>query len=293
MISNKILIGIMHDFKKYFQFKSTDEPKNFEKLVNYVTLSKYDPESFNDLSVFDFVDVDKSGTYGIDTFALFINDTLISSKDMISDFARLKSLDARIVFIQTKSSNSFDCGEFLKFTSSIKNFFSQNPDIKYSDELLIAKDLYEGLLTPEYARILSKKKPSCDIYYATSGDRTDINSISGVIKQQEREIKDANPELGSVNIRFIDSDYIIDSYNEIENSSSVNIRFEKNINCGTIEGVMQSFIGYLPIDEFLKLITGADGNIRKNLFYENVRDFQGGDNPVNLEIASTLEDTKK
>lgn len=292
-INNKILLGIMDEFSKDFQFCGVDESKIFERLVNYVTLSKYDPDAYNDVSVFELVDVDTSGTYGIDTFALFVNDTLITDKSLISNFAQAKRLDSRLVFIQTKRSTAFNTGEFLKFTSAIKNFLSQTPEITYSDELISAKELLTELLLPENARILSKKRPICEIYFATSGTRTDENSISGFIKQQEREIQEANPELESVTIKVIDANYIIDSYDEIENKSTVNIHFEKNISCGTIDGVKQSFIGYLPIGEFLKLITGADGNIRKNLFYENVRDFQGRDNSVNAEIADTLKNPSK
>ncbi len=292
-ISNKILLGIMDEFSKDFQFSDVEESKVFERLVNYVTLSKYDPDAYNDVSVFDLVDVDKSSTYGIDTFALFVNDTIITDKELISNFAQAKRLDSRLVFIQTKRSTAFDTGEFLKFTSAIKNFLSETPEIQYSEELASAKELLAELLLPEHARILSKKRPICEIYFATSGTRTEESSISGFIKQQEREIQEANPELDSVTIKVIDANYIIDSYDEIENKSTVKIHFEKNISCGKIDGVMQSFIGYLPIGEFLKLITGADGNIRKNLFYENVRDFQGHSNSVNSEIADTLKDPGK
>lgn len=292
-ISNKILLGIMDEFSKDFQFSDTEESKIFEKLVNYVTLSKHDPDAFNDVNAFDIVDVDKESTFGIDTFALFINDTLVTEKETISAFAQSKRLDAKLVFIQTKRSTSFDTGDFLKFTSAIRNFLTDKPDIDYSENLATAKEFLNELFLPEHARIFSKKKPICEIYFATSGTKTEESSISGVINQQEREIKTANPELGSVNIKSIDANYIIDSYDEAENKTSVTIHFEKNIDCRNIDGVIQSFIGYLPIAEFLKLITGSDGNIRKNLFYENVRDFQGHGNSVNSEIAETLKDPSK
>lgn len=292
-ITNKILLGMLDEFCSDFQFSDREQSKAFERLVNYVTISKFDPDAFSDASVFDLVDVDKESTYGIDTFALFINDTLITDKENISTFARAKRLDAKLVFIQTKRSASFDTGEFLKFTSAVKNFLSDNPEIKYSEDLEHAKELLNELFLPEHARILSNKKPICEIYFVTSGSRTEESSISGVRKQQEREIEAANPELESATIKIVDADYIIDSYNEVENKTSVTISFEKNINCGEIEGVVQSFIGYLPINEFLKLITGSDGNIRQNLFYENVRDFQGKANSVNSEIAETIRDPSK
>ncbi|MDP5799749.1 AIPR family protein [Pseudomonas aeruginosa] len=292
-ISNKIILGILDEFGKDFKFGAQAESKLFERLVNYVTLSKSDPEAFSDASTFDLVDVDKGSTYGIDTFALFINDTLIQSKESIAAFTQTKRLDAKLVFIQTKRSTSFDTGEFLKFTSAIKNFLSDEPEIDLSDELKEAKELVTELFLPQNARIFSKKRPKCEIYFATSGTRTESDSISGVIKQQELQLSGDYPEYESIIIKTIDADYIIDSYNEIENKSTILIDFEQSLSCGKIDGVEQSFIGYLPIDEFLKLVTGADGNIRKNLFYENVRDFQGQANTVNAEIAETLMDPAK
>ena len=47
-------------------------------------------------------------------------------------------------------------------------------------------------------------------------------------------------------------------------------------------------MGYVDCNEYLKLIVGENGEIRKNVFYDNVRDYQG-ENEVNLEIAETIK----
>ena len=46
----------------------------------------------------------------------------------------------------------------------------------------------------------------------------------------------------------------------------------------------------LPVDweEYIKLIVSENGEIRKNVFYDNVRDYQG-ENEVNNEIAETIK----
>ena len=54
-----------------------------------------------------------------------------------------------------------------------------------------------------------------------------------------------------------------------------------------IEGVDEAYIGLLPGNEFIKLVSTDDGNLNRELFYDNVRDFQGN-NPVNQEIDQTL-----
>jgi hypothetical protein len=59
-----------------------------------------------------------------------------------------------------------------------------------------------------------------------------------------------------------------------------------------IEGVDQAYLGYIPASEYLKIITDEHSNIRKTVFYDNVRDFQG-ENKVNGKIASTLVSSLK
>lgn len=55
-----------------------------------------------------------------------------------------------------------------------------------------------------------------------------------------------------------------------------------------ITNVTQSFIGSLPMNEFIKIITDSEGNLQGNLFDDNVRHFQGN-NKVNTEIENTLK----
>lgn len=52
-------------------------------------------------------------------------------------------------------------------------------------------------------------------------------------------------------------------------------------------GIEQAFLGIVRADQLLKLITDDEGEIRKALFYDNVRDFQG-DVDVNEDIRRTL-----
>lgn len=292
-INNRILLGIFDEFKNEFGMSNGDDSKSFEKLVNYVILSKIDPTSFADPDTFDYVDVDvdgKKSTFGIDAFALIINDHLITKISEIDSFKKSNRMDIRFIFIQTKCSSCFDSGDLLKFTTAVKNFFSAEKSSELTEQLQEAKDKVELLFKPEIARIFSKNKPICELFFATSGGKLDVHEIKIIIENEEKEIAKLVNELSSVKIKHIDADYILDSYNEIQNSYRVNIEFKNNIPCEKIKDVEQSYIGYLPTSEFLKLIVDNDGNIRKNLFYENVRDFQGTDNSVNAEIILTLED---
>ena len=56
--------------------------------------------------------------------------------------------------------------------------------------------------------------------------------------------------------------------------------------------VEQAFLGILPADRSLELVTDEEGEIRKALFYDNVRDFQG-DIDVNADIRKTLRSSDR
>ena len=66
------------------------------------------------------------------------------------------------------------------------------------------------------------------------------------------------------------------------------IEFSNKVLLPEIQGVTQSYLGYISSESYLKLITGDNGEIRRSVFYDNVRDFQG-DNPVNHEMAESLK----
>jgi hypothetical protein len=55
-----------------------------------------------------------------------------------------------------------------------------------------------------------------------------------------------------------------------------------------IPGVKEAYLGLVPATEFLPLLDDGSGGILKNIFYDNVRDWQEY-NTVNTEIKTTLE----
>ncbi len=74
---------------------------------------------------------------------------------------------------------------------------------------------------------------------------------------------------------------------QTKNPFRVTISFGQNLSLPEIPNVRESYIGLLSISEYLKVITDDDGNVRRRLFFDNIRDFQG-DTPVNKSIAATL-----
>lgn len=288
IIQDRILLGILHEFVNSFNIKET-ESKNFEKLVNYIIFSKIDPDAFGDPAAFSSIDVDKTSTFGIDALGIFINGKLIQSIDQIAEMRQSGRMDVKLVFTQIKRSTDVDTGELLKFSAAVSNFLSATPSLRLSNELKEAKNIFDAIYKRENARLFKGQKPSCELYFATAGAECNDELVVSLLESERQRIGKENSDVRCEKFEHIHKEYIIDIFNEIENTYHAPILFNNSVTCEQISDVEQAYIGFLPVSEFLKIITSArDGQLLKNIFYENVRDFQGASNTVNSEIASTL-----
>lgn len=60
-----------------------------------------------------------------------------------------------------------------------------------------------------------------------------------------------------------------------------------------IHGVNDAYIGFVPLPDFLSIVTDDDGELLSSIFYENVRDWQDYTAKVNDEIRETLQSDYK
>lgn len=77
-------------------------------------------------------------------------------------------------------------------------------------------------------------------------------------------------------------------YFQTKNAFVVTVSFGQSLSLPEIPNVRESYIGLLPLSEYFRMITDEDGNVRRRLFFDNIRDFQG-DTPINVSIANTLQ----
>jgi hypothetical protein len=68
--------------------------------------------------------------------------------------------------------------------------------------------------------------------------------------------------------------------------------FSNRVTLPIIENVKEAYIGIVDTKSIIELMTDEKGNLLKNIFYDNVRDYQGG-NKVNSEISDTLNSNYK
>ncbi|NQU87590.1 MAG: AIPR family protein [Mariniphaga sp.] len=81
-------------------------------------------------------------------------------------------------------------------------------------------------------------------------------------------------------------------YRNTKNSVTTTFVFQDKVTLPDLANITEAYFGILPLLEFKKILIDENENIR-NVFYDNVRDFQGINNPVNTGIVETLNSNER
>lgn len=280
---DRIIESFVDDFKAEYNYSGIDKSKLFEHFVNYALVSKIYP----DRASLDKINVGGAQNPGIDGLAIMSNNHLVTSQEEVDYFIQdANLLDVEFNFIQSKTSDSFDIGGIGTFISSVKEFFKDG-EIAFEDELLNLRDLKNYIYRNS---IKMEKPPSLKMYYATTGRWLNDKNLTTIVNTGIEDLK--RTDLFN-DVRFIpiDVDKLKSLYREIKNKITKEIIFEKHTILPKIDKVTESYLGFVPANELVKITSDDDGELIKTIFYDNVRDFQGY-NKVNTGIRSTIIDKK-
>ena len=281
---DRIIQSYMDSFIKSQEILEKDESKQFELFSAYCVVEQWYTETYN---LQDII-IGEGGDCGIDSIAIIVNGNMVTSKEEIDDIIEVnKSLsDINFIFVQAKTSASFDYGEMGTFGVGVKDFFSEDPQMVRNEGIVEKNEIIEYIFSKAP---MIKKNPSCYLYYVTTGKWVDDQNCVG-------RMKIATSNLNALNIFSeikyipIDGNQLQKLYRKTIDVVETEICFDNHIFLPDIPKVRQSFLGYHNFNEFLKLIVDENGEIRRSVFYDNVRDFQG-DNAVNHEMSDTIATT--
>ncbi len=274
-MQDQILKSYLDDFASRFGHEELQEYLQFEHFVAHCIVAK-DYQGH-----FDSSHITVGNATGIDSVAIFVNDVLIESAMELKSFEK-RNLEVKFIFIQTKTSNSYDHGEVLKFTTAVQNFFSS--DKKTDEYILLDKHEIKDLIYKRAIKFV--ENPVVQLYYATTSAIAPNDLIEDVGQKVVEALGKTNL-FSNITFNFITSEDLKSTYRTLSHKVTKQITFEKHTILPKIHGVKRAFIGILPCKEYLKLICDDEGKLLKNVFYDNVRDFQG-ENSVNREILSTI-----
>ena len=156
---NQIIQSYLDAHIKEYEIESYDQSTAFEHFINKCIINRLSTERFDPIDV-----MTDDGEIGLDGVAILLNGQLVT--DLASChviYENNRSVDVKIVFIQTKTSASFDGGEISTFLKGVKHFFETN-DVRPKtnpkmENLISIKDYI-------YAQSINQpQKPSLEMYY--------------------------------------------------------------------------------------------------------------------------------
>lgn len=263
----------------------TDLPpdKQFEHFAAYSVVSSRYTEEFDTA---DLVAGD-GGDLNVDAFAVKVNGRIATDADYIDDVLAMNGyLDVEFIIIQAKTSSKFDAAAMIALGDNLVNeVFSATQKLPVNEDVKRLIEIKDRIIK-NASRL--KDNPVCRVYYVTTGNWVDDTYLETVVKRKRQDLLETNL-FSEVLFEPIGARALQALYRATKTSIAREIKFEKLITLPTIDGVSASYLGVLPVKEFIKLIKDDGGNIIKSVFVDNVRDFQG-DNPVNLDIAKTITD---
>lgn len=277
---DRILKQLLADFLESQELKSIDVGADFERFANYSVIS----QEFNRSFEVESVTVGEGDDTGIDGIAIIVNGQIIESTEEIDFFlSSNNSLEATYIFIQSKSSSNFDSSQMNTFGFGVLDFFSEAPKLRRNADIRLYVELSDYLLGKATN---FRENPVCKLFYTTTGVWTNDQNLSAIVKSSEENLEATNL-FSRVSFTPIGASEIARFYRETKNTVSVSFTFSEKVTLPELPGVGEAYYGILPFSEFKKLLVDDNGNLR-NIFYDNVRDFQGADNPINKTIAETL-----
>jgi len=284
MALNAIIAALLKEFAEGQQILTLQESEQFEHFVNYAILSDIYAGDFNPLDI-------STGLheFGLDGIAVIVNGALVDDVDEIDELVKKnKYLDVEFIFTQAKTSAGFDTGDILKTLIAVGDFFGSLSLLK--GERVAAKHVLKEHIYSN-ATHFRRAPPKLSIFYGALGAWQDDATLTTIIKGEVGKLE-GTALFSSVIFNAIGVNQIRELYFRTKNAFHREIDFEKCVTLPAIPQVKEAYIGLLPAPEYLKLITDEHGAIKKQLFFDNMRDFIV-DSETNAEISGTLASDRR
>lgn len=282
MQMDRVTKAYLNSFREEQSFPSdVDQGTLFEHFVNYCVIT----EMFDD--EFDINDIHTGGgsDLTIDGLALVVNGVMVDSIDSAQELLTTNGfLDVRFIFIQSKSGTSFSGEEMVGFKDGVLEFFAETLTLPASDKIVDFRRIMSWLF--ERSGSFKQGKPTCELIFATTGAWQNDQQLVRKIDKIKSEIEETNL-FESVSFIPLGASEVQASWKHSKDSVTAEFTFAKKATLAEIGGVKESYLGVLPVSEFLKIIADDDSGVRRHIFVDNVRDYQG-DNPVNGEMSQSL-----
>jgi len=251
--------SLVREFSQSQKVDALPPSEQFEAFANYIVVSDVYPEEFD----FNIV-ATGPGEFGIDGVAIIVNDAIVDDEEQLEDIiSHSPVLQVQFVFVQAKTSSSFDSADMSKFFQAFLDFFKETASFQQNARILelqrIKNRLYEA--AAKFVRGL----PRISLYYVTTGTWADDKNLCA-IRDGFLAQSDALHMFAATTFHPLDATKVQKLYFQTKNAFRATISFNQNLSLPEIPNVRESYIGLLSFAEYLKMITDDEGNVRRRLF---------------------------
>lgn len=275
-------------FKEKNGYENFKDNEVFERFVNDVIITMHQPEATSkNLSFLNYASVGGGDDTGIDGIAIKVGDFFVSSiAEIESALERNKKINFSFIFIQSKNKGTLDSGEFSKFADGICDFLSDihhEPHNEKIDNLLELKNY----LMSDRVMLRWDNTPNVYVYYALSSEWHEDNHFNAKIENLKDRIGKLD-NYDDVEVQCYGAKELVNICNQNNNSFSAVLNVLGSLEFEEVDKVMNSQVIMCRTTELLTMLVTEEKLLRKSLFNDNVRDFQGN-TEINKEMLETIK----
>lgn len=287
-----ILKRKIKNFADSFGYTKLDDNSIFERFINNLIISMYQPDATSkNSSLLEISSVGGQNDMGIDGIAIKVNGVFVTTTqeiDSIIDYNHTISVE--FIFIQSKFKDKTDSGEFAKFADGVYDFLCDahyEPHNDKIESLITLKNyIFSDAIMPTW-----KDAPIVRTFYVIFGEWNENVHIDAKVKSLEEKIYKLN-DYGKVSHKNYGASDINTIYDENQNNFNTVINVLGTLEFEEVSGISNSQAILCSAEEFSKLLVTKEGEIRKTLFTDNVRDYQGN-TQINQNMLTTIENDPK
>ena len=273
----------LQDYSRKRKIIEPNKPRLFAQCAVDTVVLRTVRNDYNARDVF----VDGQNDIGLDGIAIVVNNQIIST---IEELERIISedrvLDVRFVFVQATMDREFRAQKMDSFAMGVLRFFQNDLRGPVNDAVLHAFDLKQSIF--ERSEWLRSGRPAVQLYYVSTGQWVGDEVLRGSIISAE-DLLEKTGLFSEVQFVPVDFRDFIDLKRNLQRRNMSEVHSYRLRELPQTAGVAHAFLGALLVDDLLNIISHPMvDRINRNVFIENVRGFQGINNPVNSGINETL-----
>ncbi len=278
-----IIDQFLEDYSRRRNIEERHKPRLFAQCAIDTLVLRSVRNEYSAQDVF----VDGQNDVGLDGIAIVVNDQVIQT---VEDIERLISEDreirARFIFVQATMDREFRAQKMSSFASGVWRFFQSDIRGPVNDQVRKTYELKQTLL--KRAEWMRSGRPILQLYYVSTGQWVGDNVLEAEVASAE-DLLESTGLFSKVEFNPVDFRDFLDLKRGLQRRNIGEVHSYRLRELPQTSGVGMAYLGALLVDDLINIISHPMiDRINRNVFIENVRGYQGVDNPVNSGINETL-----